>query len=138
MKELITEFEIASANIVKGFIKNIFGKNIDDYTTEQIKELFVGNEITGIIEYNDYFINFGDMYLVINYDVSEVDFMEWYDYNLKWSLLDSNHSINLHSWIHGCPRRTYTEYINAKAKYNLLQDYKAEFENYIAELNENK
>lgn len=138
MKELITEFEIASANIVKGFIKNIFGKNIDDYTTEQIKELFVGNEITGIIEYNDYFINFSDMYLVINYDVSEVDFMEWYDYNLKWSLLDSNHSINLHSWIHGCPRRTYTEYINAKAKYNLLQDYKAEFENYIAELNENK
>ena len=138
MKDIIKDFENVSANVVKEFIKKIFAENIDEYTTEQIKELFVGNDITGILEYNDYFINFSDMYLVINYDISYQEFMSWYNYNTNWLLLDTNHTINLHSWIHGCPRRTYTEYINAKAKYNLLQDYKAEFENYIAELNENK
>ena len=138
MKELITEFEIASANVIKEFIKKMFAENIDGYTTEQIKELFVGNDITGILEYNDYYINFSDIYLVVKHNISDLDFFNWYDYNMKWSTLDEHHYINLHSWIYGCPRRTYTEYINAKAKFQKLQDIKLEFEKYIAELNENK
>ena len=136
MKELITEFEIASANIVKQFIKNIFDENVENSTTQDIIELFVDNDITGILEYNDYYINFSDIYLVVKHNIPNVDFLNWYDYNMKWSTLDEHHYINLFSWINNCPRRSYTEYIKAKAKFQKLQDIKLEFEQYINNLNE--
>lgn len=138
MKELITEFEIASANIVKQFIKNIFGENVEKYTTQSIIELFVGNDITDIMEYNDYYVNFSDIYLAVKHNISDVEFLKWYDYNLKWSTLDEHHQINLFSWINNCPRRSHTEYVNASAKFQKLQNIKLEFEQYIDSLNEIK
>lgn len=133
-KNIIENFEIAASNIVKLFIKRIFNINIDDYNLDDVKNLFVSNDITGVLEYNDYFINFSDIYLVINNSVSELEFKEWYDYNLKWSYIDNNHYINLQSWIKKCPRRSEAEYLNAKMKLDKINDLKLEFENYLKEL----
>jgi hypothetical protein len=133
-KNIIENFEIAASNIVKLFMKRIFNTNIDDYNLDDVKNLFVSNDITGILEYNDYFINFSDIYLVINNNVSELEFKEWYDYNLKWSYIDNNHYINLQSWIKKCPRRSEAEYLNAKMKLDKINDLKLEFENYLKEL----
>lgn len=133
-KNIIENFEIAASNIVKLFMKRIFNTNIDDYNLDDVKNLFVSNDITGVLEYNDYFINFSDIYLVINNSVSELEFKEWYDYNLKWSYIDNNHYINLQSWIKKCPRRSEAEYLNAKMKLDKINDLKLEFENYLKEL----
>ena len=133
-KNIIENFEIAASNIVKLFMKRIFNTNIDDYNLDDVKNLFVSNDITGVLEYNDYFINFSDIYLVINNNVSELEFKEWYDYNLKWSYIDNNHYINLQSWIKKCPKRSEAEYLNAKMKLDKINDLKLEFENYLKEL----
>lgn len=134
-KNIIENFEIAASNIVKLFMKRIFNTNIDDYNLDDVKNLFVSNDINGVLEYNDYYINFSDIFLVIKNTISELEFKEWYDYNLKWSYIDNDHYINLQSWIKKCPRRSEAEYLNAKMKLDKINDLKLEFENYLKELN---
>jgi hypothetical protein len=34
---------------------------------------------------------------------------EWFTYSYQWNYFDPDHHINLHSWVHGCPRRAYEQ-----------------------------
>lgn len=133
---LIKCFEEASANMVKEFISKMFDDEniIKNYTTQGIKEMFVGNDITGVLEYNDIFINLGDIYIAMSHDITPTSFFEWYDYNVKWNEIDSSHYINLISWINGAPRRTTTEYLNAKLKHDNIFKLQNEFLDYIKSL----
>lgn len=137
MKDLIEKFDSAVVDITRAFMKEVFEvEDIDTYTDNEIKKLYVGESLVDVLEYNDYFVNFSDMYIALRYKMSRNDFEEWYDYNTKWGYIDPTHHINIFSWIHNCPRRSEDEYQKAFNMASRIETLKNEFENYVKSFNE--
>lgn len=137
MKDLIERFDNVVVDITRAFMKEVFEvEDIDTYTDNEIKKLYVGENLVDVLEYNDYFVNFSDMYIALRYKMSRNDFVEWYDYNTKWSYIDPTHYINIFSWIHNCPRRSEDEYQKAFGMFSNIEKLKNEFENYVKSFKE--
>jgi hypothetical protein len=62
---------------------------------------------------------------------------EWFTYNCQWNYFDPDHHINLHSWSHGCPRRTDEQLKKIEKLHQNIRDAEAVFKQQITELNEN-
>jgi hypothetical protein len=62
---------------------------------------------------------------------------EWFTYSYQWNYFDPDHHINLHSWVHGCPRRTDEQLKKIEKLHQNIRDAEAVFKQQITELNEN-
>jgi hypothetical protein len=62
---------------------------------------------------------------------------EWFTYSYQWNYFDPDHHINLHSWVHGCPRRAYEQLKKIEKLHQNVKDAEAVFKQQLTKLNEN-
>ena len=78
--------------------------NMWGWQLSPVKDGWVGDEIGGVFCYEgEIFIDFDDIRLCVENNVSEDVFREYLDYNITAEQLHLDH-INLESWVKGCPR----------------------------------
>ena len=66
---------------------------------------WIADDIGGILEVNDFFLNMHEIIFCVDMNVIYDDFVEFYDYNLRASSLGLN-AINIQSWFRNCPHLT--------------------------------
>lgn len=76
MKDSIQQWEELTDTILKNFLSVYFDDNDPYY-------FWVGSEIGGVVCYGDFFFNFWDVITCNKLSVSEKQFFEWCDSNLK-------------------------------------------------------
>lgn len=64
-----------------------------------------------------YFIDYIDIMYIVNHNVAEPVFNEWYEYTL-WASEFDQPSPNIGAWVHGCPRATKDEMDEIERIYN--------------------
>lgn len=126
--DAIIGYESHIERLTQWFIKLYFS---EDYDIDQIQDLYVGQELGGTFEINDYFFHFSDAYFCLKHQVKSDVLFEWYDYNLMWH--PYQHYINLYSWVKGCPRRSDAEYNRIYEAQRRLDEAKEELERLINE-----
>ena len=128
MIDVLEGYENHIKRITQWFIKLYFK---EEYDIDQIQDLYVGQELGGVFEINDYFFNFSDVYFCLKHPVSGDVLFEWYDYNLKWQ--PYQHYINIKSWVRSCPRRNDEEYNRILEAQRRVDEAKEELERLIKE-----
>lgn len=101
MKEIIEQLKESHIRNVEMMIDVFCQKH--DFTLEHQ----IGYEV---FTFGDRTFNLFDIEYDLFNNLPENEIIEWWDYSYQWSLLDPNHRINLHSWHHGCPRRSEEMY----------------------------
>lgn len=80
--EDITSWEILTNSLVEKFLYDYFDDVNPDYW-------WVSNDVGGILNYGDYFINFDTILTCYKLDITFEQFISWYDFCL------SNQSVNI-------------------------------------------
>ena len=71
---------------------------------------WINDEIGGVLEICDYFLDFSDVRYIVDNDIDFDEFYEWYDYVTTLKMI--NYGIctpTLKSWHEGCPRKTKSD-----------------------------
>ena len=82
MKEKIKQWEGLTDEIVDQFLRDYFDDINPDYW-------WVSNDVGGVFNYGDYFINFDTILTCYKLDITFEQFISWYDFSL------SNQSVNI-------------------------------------------
>jgi hypothetical protein len=94
MHKLIKRWVYSTNEIMKSFLIKYF--ELEDGELYKSDYFWVADEIGGICNFGDYYINFSDMVFCLSNDVPIDKFFEWYDW-----CLESNKSVNLKSFLMG-------------------------------------
>lgn len=67
------------------------------------RDAWVGNDICGVANIGDYFVDMATIRADIDENAPEEEFIKWYDYCLEAHEFGITEP-NFRSWVHGCPR----------------------------------
>jgi hypothetical protein len=115
MKDIKKHYENACNDYLKLFCK----KHGYDYDPDA----WVGNDVGGIAEVTDHYVDMTTMRADIDNDAPEKELVEWYDYSSRTGMLDIP-SPNFRNWLKGCPRKSDAELMqleSLRAKIEELQ-----------------
>ena len=73
------------------------------YDMQYDDDAWVAREVGTIAEVSDLFLSMQDIKLCVDKNVKWEDLIQWYDYNLDAHAIGLD-TINLNSWLMGCPR----------------------------------
>ena len=91
-----------------------------------------------IFFFGDYYsFNISDILYDVFNNLPKGVIEEWFTYSYQWNYYDPDHHINLHSWSHGCPRRTGKQLKKIEKLHQNIRDAEAVFKQQITELNTN-
>lgn len=128
---LVNNYERSVLDLVKEFVKVYFED--DTWTDTDVIDAAVGGEIDGVLNINDYYIDFSVIVYCIKNEVSTKEFFKWYDYTIEWS--EFKHFINLDSWMRGAPRRSPEELEKFKGLQRKLNEITRTLEDEIQKAN---
>lgn len=75
----------------------------EQYDMQYDDDAWVAREVGTIAEVSDLFLSMQDIKLCVDKNVKWEDLIQWYDYNLDAHAIGLD-TINLNSWLMGCPR----------------------------------
>ncbi|MEZ3441568.1 hypothetical protein [Alistipes sp.] len=103
-QKLRADFEAAANAYLAAFCKK------HGYDFEDARQSWVGGRVGEITEVADLFIDLRDIRTDIDHDAPKDEFVKWYDYCLRLSMIDHEILIpNYEHWLMGCPRKSEEE-----------------------------
>lgn len=99
----------------------------EKYEFDYDPDMWVANEVGGIVCIADYYFDLHDIAYCIDNDVSYTALISWYDYSLDAGTYGFD-SINLKSWVSGCPRKSESELIEIRYMAKRIEKMKIELE----------
>ena len=97
MNKLVKKWEFSTNEVLKSFLIKYF--ELEDGELYKNDYFWVGNEIGGVCNFGDYYINFTDMVFCLANDVPIKKFFEWYDW-----CLETSEFMNLNSFLMGASK----------------------------------
>jgi hypothetical protein len=94
-------------NACNAYLKAFCEKH--EYDFEDAKNSWVGNNVGGIVDVADCYMDMEAIITDIDTDAPEHEFLKWYDYCLELSMLGVTGIPNYSSWLKGCPIKTQAE-----------------------------
>lgn len=102
------------------------------YGFDYYPDFWIGDEVGGVIELGDYFVNINTIRTAVDRNVPREEFVKWYDYCMDCGTLDI-HSPNFDSWLRGCPRMSDEEIRELMERSHEIEKMKEELRKLIDE-----
>lgn len=102
------------------------------YGFDYYPDFWIGDEVGGVIELGDYFVNINTIRTAVDRNVPREDFVKWHDYCMDCGTLDIP-SPNFDSWLRGCPRMSDEEIRELMERSHEIEKMKEELRKLIEE-----
>ena len=102
------------------------------YGFDYYPDFWIGDEVGGVIELGDYFVNINTIRTAVDQNVPREDFAKWYDYCMDCGTLDIP-SPSFDSWLRGCPRMSDEERRELMERSHEIEKMKEELRKLIEE-----
>ncbi|MGN0045673.1 hypothetical protein [Alistipes indistinctus] len=102
------------------------------YGFDYYPDFCIGDEVGGVIELGDYFVNINTIRTAVDKGVPREEFVKWYDYCMDCGSLGIP-SPNFDSWLRGCPRMSDEKIRELMERHHKIEELKEELRKLIEE-----